>query len=183
MQKEQARGMKRSAGHTLLELVVVIAILGVLATMAMVRFANLQEEASRAVLLSMEGTVRSASTLVSARARALGQTQGLATIDMGDGRTLRVHSGYARAHWNQTVRYMLNLDATSFSPANQVCVRDWCGRGNQRSVQTDAGLITTPGRAAKVWPRGSRWNDRCGVHFINHEDGRPPEIGISTSGC
>ena len=175
--------MKRSAGHTLLELVVVIAILSVLAAVALVRFANIEDEAERAVLLSMEGAVRAGSTLVSAKARALGLTQGQATIDMGDGRTLQVHSGYARAHWNRTVRFMLNLATTSFSSGNQVCTRDWCGRGNQRAVRTDSGRITTPGRAAKVWPRGYRWNDLCGVHYINHEDGRPPEIGISVSGC
>ena len=175
---------KTQRAFSLTELVVALAILSVLAGFAVSRFAAIQDEARIASVLAMAGTVRSGSSLVHSKAVASGLTGGSATLNLDGSRSIPVHSGYATAHWNNAVRYMLNLDTTRFTgPRNQVCNRDWCGKGNQRNVPTDAGTITTSGRAAKVWPRGYSWNDLCGVHYVNHQDGTPPAIGASLSGC
>ncbi|MFO1378025.1 MAG: prepilin-type N-terminal cleavage/methylation domain-containing protein [Steroidobacteraceae bacterium] len=53
----------RSAGFTLVELVVVIVILGVLAAFAVPRFLALSDEAERATIDSFVGTLKSARTL------------------------------------------------------------------------------------------------------------------------
>jgi prepilin-type N-terminal cleavage/methylation domain-containing protein len=171
-------------GFTLIELVVVIALLGVLIAFAVPRFASLQTEARRASVLSMEGVMRSGSTLVHSKARALGLLNGSRTLAIDAGRNIPIVEGYADAHWNNAIRYVLSLDTQSFTGNNnQTCNVDWCGRGNQRSVPTDNGRLNTAGRVAKVWPRGYSWNDLCGVHYVNHRDGRAPVIGASLSGC
>ncbi|WCE30007.1 type II secretion system protein [Vibrio sp. SCSIO 43137] len=56
--------MKRQAGFTLIELVVVIVILGILAVTAAPRFLNLQKDARVASLEGMRGAIQGASGMV-----------------------------------------------------------------------------------------------------------------------
>ena len=55
--------MKKQEGFTLIELVVVIALLGILAAFAIPRFASLETEARAATTQGLSGSVRSASAL------------------------------------------------------------------------------------------------------------------------
>ncbi|NND60016.1 MAG: type II secretion system protein [Gammaproteobacteria bacterium] len=58
---------RRSNGFTLLELVVVIALISVLLTVAVARLAGYVREAERVAVLSLEGQLRNALTLETAR--------------------------------------------------------------------------------------------------------------------
>ena len=55
--------MKREQGFTLIELIVVIAIIGVLAAVAVPAFINVVDDAQLANMEAVEGTVRSAVTM------------------------------------------------------------------------------------------------------------------------
>ncbi len=55
-------------GFTLIELVAVIVLLGILSASATAKFVSLQSDARAAILKNMQGNIRSANTMVFARA-------------------------------------------------------------------------------------------------------------------
>ena len=55
---------QKHGGFTLIELIVVIVILGIMVTFAAPKFVNLQSDARTSVIRGVEGSIRSAATLV-----------------------------------------------------------------------------------------------------------------------
>lgn len=64
--------MKRSAGFTLIELVIVIIILGILAATAVPKFINLQDDAKASAMKGVEAAVHSSANLVFSKAAIKG---------------------------------------------------------------------------------------------------------------
>ncbi len=65
--------MKRSAGFTLIELVIVIVILGILAVTAAPKFLNLQSDARASTLKGLKAAMESSSSIVYSKAVILGK--------------------------------------------------------------------------------------------------------------
>lgn len=86
------KSMKHS-GFTLIELVVVIAILGILAAFAIPRFASLESEARSAATQGLAGSVRSASAM----AHGLFLATGATPVTM-EGSTIDIINGYPDAN-------------------------------------------------------------------------------------
>lgn len=85
--------MKRSlSGFTLIELVVVIALLGILAAFAIPRFASLESEARIATTQGLAGSVRGASAM----AHSLFLAQGANPVTL-EGNPVNLTNGYPDA--------------------------------------------------------------------------------------
>jgi len=84
--------MKRLGGFTLIELVVVIALLGILAAFAIPRFASLEREARSATTQGLSGSVRSAAAM----AHGLYLATGASPVNM-EGNGIVIVNGYPNA--------------------------------------------------------------------------------------
>ena len=82
----------RQGGFTLIELVVVIALLGILAAFAIPRFASLEREARSATTQGLSGSVRSAAAM----AHGLYLATGATPVNM-EGNNIAITNGYPDA--------------------------------------------------------------------------------------
>lgn len=90
--------MKKQAGFTLIELVIVIIILGILAVTAAPKFLNLQDDARTSTLKGVEGSLNSAGAMVYSKAVIAGKdTTASDTLDIGNGVDVGIAFGYPKA--------------------------------------------------------------------------------------
>ncbi|MBV1909442.1 MAG: prepilin-type N-terminal cleavage/methylation domain-containing protein [Kangiellaceae bacterium] len=78
------KSLPKASGFTLIELIVVIVILGIMAAIAGPKFVDLQSDARLSVVQGVEGSIRSAATLVYSKSLIDG-TEGLATSTVAIG--------------------------------------------------------------------------------------------------
>lgn len=175
----------KSQGFTLIELVIVIVLLGILAITAAPKFLDVKADAVGGTVHGMEGALKSGVSLIRSKALISQQLTGEDTLTLKSGTTIAINFGYPEAKFKSAIRYVVELDNIENTASDTgLCETDWCGRGAQTAINTDDNLVLSSGaQAAKVWPRGYSWSQKCGVHYINNRDGSEPIIGSSTSEC
>ena len=163
-----------------MEVIIVLVVLGILASIALPKFVDLKRDATIATLDAIKGSLHSTTGIYQPLAAIRGVETGNVLVN---GNNVQFHSGYPEGHWNNAFRYILDISSRSgYTRANARCT-DYrlCGVGNRRSIPTVAG--TTGGRGVIIWPEGYLISERCFAYYYNRHDGSYPMIGIVDSGC
>lgn len=170
--------MRKAAGFTLIELVIVIVILGILGAVAAPKFLNLQGDAYGANLNAVKSSMESAATLVNTKAILAGEDRGddkgasTITIDI-DGATKVVNlvNGYPEA---SKAGIILGLDI-KIDPADK-------SEYVATEGAADSGLIyvSPKARNADIAADAAK---QCRVIYKNAVIGKRPEITIENKGC
>ncbi len=142
--------MKRSAGFTLIELVIVIVILGILAVTAAPKFLNLQGDARESTLKGMKAAMESSASVVYSKAVIKGlESKPTGSISSGTS-TITIANGYPTA------------DEAGIGAALDIGVGDWDPSVSSASKT----FIMTP----KGAPSG------CTVTYTEAEAGKRPVV-------
>jgi MSHA pilin protein MshA len=170
----------RVQGFTLVEVIIVLLVLGILASIAIPGFVDLKKDATLGSLDAIEGALHSTMSIYQPLAAIRGVKTGNLAVN---GENVRFHSGFPEGHWNQAFRYILDISTKSRNTgAGARCTQyRLCGVGNRTSIPTIAG--TTGGRGVIIWPEGYRIRERCFAYYYNHHDGSYPAIGVVDTGC
>lgn len=159
-------------GFTLIELIIVIVILGILAVVAAPRFIDIKGDAIIAELNAVKGAVKSANTLVYAKAVIAGQEKLESGSITTNGTTISTTLGFITPLGANVI---LSLDGSYevMANANDAFTADW-------------GVYDLPGgKSMYIVPKGYATFDSCNLLY-NVDVSIPTEptfYSITTSGC
>ncbi|MGB0733197.1 MAG: type II secretion system protein [Pontibacterium sp.] len=171
-----------NAGFTIIELIVVIALLGILAAIALPRFLNISDTAQANVMESAAASIKTTSNLVRYKANLENVATGTLVIE---GANVSVVSGYPSSSWDNTWQHVLEVGSqVQTQSISDTCTISLCGAGSVSSVN---GLPFSANAGANglmvLWPKGFTAQQSCYAYFYNDGSGSTPRVGTVTSGC
>lgn len=166
-------------GFTLIELILVIVLLGVLATVAAPKFIDITDDAQLKTLLTMKGAIKSAETLValdiSLNPERLNSNRSRFTLD--DGQVIRIRGNLPEGRWNNTFRYLVNFDSIEQVSRNGCSSSSatWCVTQRGQNWFRNRGYPGTVGRGFVIYPQGKDVvTDNCYVFYLNQNNTATP---------
>ena len=161
-----SRGKRMSqTGFTLIELVIVIAIIGLLAVAVLPRFVNLAGDARMAQINGALGSTRSAATIVHGAVLARGLGNGATTV-AAEGANITVINGYPTAN------------AAGILTASQITT----GAGGDFVLSAAGGAGA--GATVTIQANGAVTPAQCQLSYTNPAvAGNPPTYAVVTTGC
>jgi len=164
------------AGFTLIEFIMVIVILGVLATTALPRFVSLRGDANEATIRAMGGAILAGASLIFAKSAILGvQAQAKTDIDIdSDGvNDVEVEYGYPSAHRINGIPKVMGANFAS----------GWTWSGN--AANTVFFLTTSAlGKRSGLYVNNTAvMASNCYLRYFRATSSAPPTILYVTTGC
>jgi len=151
------QNIKKQAGFTLIELVVVIVILGILAATAAPKFIDLTGDARLSVMKGVQGSINSAVSLAHSKALVAGETGATGEIEIGgtyyalvNGYPASAHAGSGAGTTGNGLSLValidLDDDAITFTDASPAVITHTAASvdANCRITYTNAANVNTP---------------------------------------
>ncbi|OIN14012.1 prepilin-type N-terminal cleavage/methylation domain-containing protein [Oceanisphaera psychrotolerans] len=167
--------MKKTAGFTLIELVIVIVILGILGAVAAPRFINLQGDAYGANVNALKGSIQSGLTLANTKAILKGQdnTDAPTPIEI-DGTNVNFIHGFPTANATGIIAMLQELDV---SDAGTTAAFRSIGGGET------AGATITIAPTARIGADEDDATTTCKVVYKAATSTAAATVSSDTSGC
>lgn len=162
--------MKRAAGFTLIELVIVIVILGILGAVAAPRFLNLQGDAYGANLKSLKSSMESAATLVNSKAILDGKDKSPSVTVDGITSPVTLTNGFPNEAATGILA-VIDIENTEVANATEA-----------EGASTPYVSTVNSGTDVTIWPTG-RYNTACKVVYTPAVENQRPRIVITDTAC
>jgi len=168
-------------GFTLIELVIVIVLLGVVASVAIPKFINLRADAETAIVRDLRGSLSDSGNLVHAKAAIKHLDSGNNTLSLNGGE-ISIRGGYPRvanscANFTEQLQYWLTIDIDSAicSSGNDAA---WYGEVDRNAFHFMPASHTST--AENCYVTYTTASERINGVWV---DADSATVGIETSGC
>ncbi len=162
----EVRNMKKNAGFTLIELVVVITILAILSAVALPRYIAAQRDARIAKIQGIYGAIRAASGLAKARCE----------LDLGQGLSAAGTCGAAAPQ--------VNMDGTLVDIVNRYPAATATGIDAAAQVDATNDGLTIAGNAPRTFDvSGATAPTTCRISYTAAVANGSPTITLVSTGC
>ncbi len=173
--------MKRSAGFTLIELIIVIVILGILAVTAAPKFMNMRGDARKSVLNGMSASIKTAANLVYSKAIIAGFEKQVGPVNLAiqgvTGDSTAIAFGYPTAADTGILEVLdANTTATGTGTTTTGANAEW-GRGvvNGSYIMWPTGVATNAAAAITA---------ACYIQYTPATSATvPPVYKVVATGC